>query len=108
MIKKEVTGVLDRDVVSNGVFDMELCMRKFAEHYHEIFNENDLPFFERHGRLLFISYLKPLANGYGPYHIESKFTELRRMDVVVDYGRDQFIIELKLWRGETARERAYD
>ena len=108
MIKKEVTGVLDRDIVKGGVFDMELCMRKFAEHYKEIFSENDLPFFERHGRLLFISYLKPLVNGYGFYHIESQFTDLRRMDVVVDYGRDQFIIELKLWRGETARERAYD
>ena len=108
LIKKEVTGVIERDVVKGGVFDMELCMRKFAEHYHEIFSENDLPFFERHGRLLFISYLKPLVNGYGFYHIESQFTDLRRMDVVVDYGRDQFIIELKLWRGETAQERAYD
>ena len=27
--------------------------------------------------------------------------------MVVDYGRDQFITELKLWR-ETARDKAYD
>jgi len=30
------------------------------------------------------------------------------MDVVVDFGRDQFIIELKLWKGETNKERAYE
>ncbi|MCL1805911.1 MAG: AAA family ATPase, partial [Clostridiales bacterium] len=61
-----------------------------------------------HGRLLFISYLKPLVNGHGFYHIESQFTDLRRMDVVVDYGRDQFIIELKIWRGSAAQEDAYE
>ena len=30
------------------------------------------------------------------------------MDVVVDYGRDQFVIELKLWKGESARDKAYN
>ena len=47
-------------------------------------------------------------NGQEFYHIESQFTDLRRMDVVVDVGRDQFIIELKLWKGEAARDRAYE
>jgi hypothetical protein len=29
------------------------------------------------------------------------------MDIVVDYGSQQFIIELKLWRGKAAHEEAY-
>jgi hypothetical protein len=33
---------------------------------------------------------------------------LWRMDVVIDYGREQFIIELKLWKGEQAQEKAYE
>jgi hypothetical protein len=37
-----------------------------------------------------------------------QFTDLRRMDIVVDYGSEQFIIELKLWKGETAQEDAYE
>ena len=41
---------------------------------------------ERVGRLLFLSYLKPLINGQGFYHIESQLTDLRRMDIVVDFG----------------------
>ena len=105
---KHVNGVLQRDVVRGGAFDMELCLRKFAEHYAEIFNDYDAAFLERHGRLLFLSYLKPLINGQGFYHIESQFTDLRRMDIVVDFGRQQFIVELKLWKGEKAEEEAYE
>lgn len=104
---KRVSGIVQQDIIKNGRFDMELCLRKFAEHYTEIFNENDKNFLERHGRLMFLSYLKPLINGRGFYHIESQFTDLRRMDIVVDFGRDQFIVELKIWRGEKYEEDAY-
>jgi len=106
--KKQITGVFRNDVIKKDKFDMELCLRKFADHYAELFNENDIAFFERHGRLLFLSYLKPLINGQGFYHIESQFTDLRRMDIVVDFGREQFIIELKLWKGEEYERKAYE
>jgi hypothetical protein len=104
---RPVTGVLQYDVVRDGKFDMELCLRKFAEHYAEVFSRCDVEVLERHGRLLFLSYLKPLVNGQGFYHIESQFTDLRRMDIVVDFGRQQFIIELKVWRGEQYQSEAY-
>ncbi|MCL1816294.1 MAG: AAA-like domain-containing protein [Clostridiales bacterium] len=106
-VNKRINGVLQHDVVKDGRFDMELCLRKFAMHYAEIFNRHDYEFLESHGRLLFLSYLTPLINGQGFYHIESQFTDLRRMDLVVDFGREQFIIELKLWRGEHKHEEAY-
>jgi hypothetical protein len=107
--RKMITNnVLVQDVVHDGKFDMELCLRKFAEHYREIYTEKDAPFLERQGRLLFLSYLKPLINGQGFYHIESQFTDLRRMDIVVDFGGEQFIIELKLWKGEAGMDKAYE
>ena len=31
----------------------------------------------------------------------------RRMDIIVDYANEQFIIELKIWRGEAYRENAH-
>jgi len=105
---RQIVGVLQNDVVHGGRFDMELCLRKFAEHYAEVFDKRDAEFLERHGRLLFLSFLKPLINGMGFYHIESHFTDLRRMDVVVDYGRDQFVIELKLWKGTKAQSESYE
>ena len=102
------TRGLYQEVVKGNTFDMELCMRRFTEHYRELYAEADATFLERHGRLLFLSWLKPLVNGKGFYHIESQFTDTRRMDVVVDFGSDQFIIELKIWRGEAAQDKAYD
>jgi hypothetical protein len=106
--KRSITGVVESDVVDGDRFDMESCLRKFAEHYAELFCERDAAFIEREGRMLFLSYLKPLINGQGFYHIESQLTDMRRMDVVVDFGSEQFVIELKLWRGEASHEKAYE
>ncbi|MDR2649483.1 MAG: GxxExxY protein [Clostridiales bacterium] len=96
------------DIIINGRFDMASCLTKFAALFREVYTENDAGFIEVHGRMLFLTYLKPLINGGGFYHIESQLTDQRRMDLVVDYGLDQFIIELKLWYGESAHEKAYD
>jgi len=105
---EKIADTLYNNIVKNNLFDMELCLCRFSDHYREIYNEFDAPFFEKHGRLLFITYLKPLINGKGFYHLESQFTDYRRMDLVVDYLQEQFIIELKIWDGEKIKENAYE
>ena len=55
-----------------------------------------------------MSFLTPLLNGQGFIHIETGITDLRRMDLVVDFEKEQFIVELKLWRGDAAKDRAYE
>jgi len=95
------------DVIQNGQFDMEFCLRNFARYYRELFSERDVDFIEEYGRLLFLVYLRPLINGLGFYHIESRLTDLSRMDLVVDFGADQFIIELKLWRGNVYHQQGF-
>ena len=105
---KQINGILQNDIVREGRFDMELCLRKFAGQYAELFGESNAKFFEEHGRLLFLMYLTPLINGLGFYHIESRLTDLRRMDLVVDFGRNQFIVELKLWNGDSKHSEAYE
>ena len=106
--QKQITGVLKEEIVIDGKFDMALCLKKFAQHYFELFSSKDETFYERHGRLLFLSYLQPLINGKGFYHIEAQTRNTKRMDIIVDYGIDQFIVELKLWKGESKHEKAYD
>ena len=106
--RKRVHGIIYQDVIKDGKFDMVACLNKFAEHYREIYTEMDNNFFERHGRLLFLSFLTPLLNGQGNYYIESQFTNMRRMDVVVDFEGQQFIVEMKMWRGDVAKEQAYE
>jgi len=103
----EPTGTLLDDVLREGRFDMELCLNRFAEHYLDIYSGRTAKFLEREGKFLFLTYLKPLINGQGFYHFESQLSDERRMDIVVDFGRDQFIVELKIWRGKKYEEDAY-
>ena len=53
----EVTNIFKDDIIKNGKFDMELCMKKFAEYYAELYSNRDLKFIERDGRFLFIMYI---------------------------------------------------
>jgi hypothetical protein len=101
--KKEVNGVLKFDVVKDGHFNMELCLIRFARHYRKIFNKKDAAFLERQCRLIFLSFLVPLINGEGFYYIESETADAGRMDIVVTYHKEEFIIELKIWHGEEYR-----
>lgn len=105
----KITGVFTEDVIQNGRFSMEYALQKFAQHYKSLYeNRSNRQFLEEHGRILFLTYLRPLINGKGFYHIESRTNTQRRMDLVVDYGTDQFIIELKRWYGTKKQEDAYE
>jgi len=95
------------DIVKNNVFDMELCLTKFKKHYAQIYTEKDRKFLERDGRLMFLIYLLPLINGRGFYHFEPETHDDGKMDLVVDFYRQQFILELKLWYGEKRHQEAY-
>jgi len=95
------------EIVADGVFDMELCLTKFKQHYAEIYTAEDAGFLERDGKLIFLTYLKPLINGYGFYHFEPETRDNGKMDLVIDYLKQQFILEMKLWHGNSRHEDAY-
>ena len=75
---RRLPGVIYQDVIKGGKFDMEACLTKFAEHYQEISSPKEEAFFERHRRLLFLSYIAQLFNGQGFIHIETRLTDERR------------------------------
>lgn len=89
----------------NGRLNMELVLEKFVQHYTDIYGDNDEKFLEIHGRKLFLLYLKPIINGTGNYYVEAQTRDARRTDVIVDYKGEQFIVELKIWRGNEYNER---
>jgi len=103
-----IDRVVPNEIIQDGKFNMELCIEKFAEHYYELYRESGKKFLEEECRMLFLTYLKPLINGAGFYHVESETRDIKRMDVVVDYKTEQFIVELKLWYGESAHEAAFE
>jgi len=100
--------VSSNEVIKDGEFDMELCISKFALGYYEMYKESSKTFLEEECRILFLTHLRPLINGVGFYHIEGETRDAKRTDIVVDYGNEQFVIELKRWYGESAHEEALD
>lgn len=86
--------------VHDGMLDMDIVMRRFVETFADIYGEEDAKFVEKYGRKFFLLYLRPIINGTGNYYIEAQTRDERRTDVIVDYLGEQFIIELKIWRGD--------
>jgi hypothetical protein len=54
-----------------------------------------------------MTYLKPFINGHGFCYIESECNDFK-IDIIVDYDAEQFIIELKIWYGKKYHEEAYE
>lgn len=93
------TDDMNRKYVSNGKLDMNKILDSFKNFMHSEYRNKDENFIEREGRLLFLAFLKPIINGSGFYYVEAETGEDKRMDVIVTYGKEEFIIELKIWRG---------
>ncbi len=86
--------------VAGKDLDMDKVLQKFGEHYSEIYSDNDVKFLEENGRRLFLLYLKPIINGSGNYYVEARTRDMNRTDVVIDYCGKQYIVEMKIHRGE--------
>jgi hypothetical protein len=67
----------------------------------EQYNRKDTTFIERNGRLLFLSFIKPIINGRGFDFKEVQVSEEKRLDIVITFGNKKYIIELKIWRGDS-------
>lgn len=44
----------------------------------------------------------------GFYYVEPQTRDNRRMDLVVNYGRQEFIVELKIWRGDRFEQTGHE
>ena len=78
---------------------MPLVIERFKDLLEAENKSCDEEFLEKQGRLLFLCFLKPIINGTGFYYVEPQTRNDGRMDIVVTYGGEEFIIELKIWRG---------
>jgi hypothetical protein len=94
------------EILKNNRFNMELCLTKFKEHYAAVYREKDTSFLERDGKLIFLTYIVPLINGKGFYHFESETGDNGKIDLVIDYLTQQFILEIKIWHGNSKHEDA--
>jgi len=95
--------------IHDGIIDMSHLLERFCVHMNQTFDmDKDHKFLEENGRQIFLTYLRPIINGVGHYHIEEQTRDCDRMDVVIDYLSRQYVIELKIWRGNAYNERGED
>lgn len=90
--------------INHNQLDMVRVLDKFQELMKAEYRKEDEKFLEKHGRLLFLCFLKPIINGTGFYYVEPQTRNNTRMDIVVVYGNKEYIIELKIWKGTQYRE----
>ncbi|MCI9359397.1 MAG: 9-O-acetyl-N-acetylneuraminate esterase [Hungatella sp.] len=107
-VKSEAYRYGQRDknqFIQDSRLNMDLVLEKFVEYFTELYGENDERFVEAYGRKFFLLYLKPIINGVGNYYMEAQTRDAKRTDVIVDYLGEQFVVELKIWRGNEYNER---
>ena len=88
-----------------GHLNMRLVLEKFTETFDFLYGDKEESFLEDAGRRYFMLFLKPIINGTGNCYVEAQTRNRERMDLVVDYRGEQFVIEMKIWRGEAYMRR---
>ncbi|MGL5716820.1 MAG: AAA family ATPase [Paraclostridium sp.] len=94
--------------VENGKLNMRSVLEKFQQFMKEQYSNIDAKFIEREGRLLFLAFIKPIINGVGFDFKEVQISEEKRLDVVINYNKEKYIVELKIWRGDKYHERGIE
>jgi hypothetical protein len=91
--------------VINGHLQMETILRRFVTVYDDLYHGQDAKFDEEEGRRRFLLFVRAIINGTGNYYVEAETRNRERMDLVIDYLGERFVVELKIWRGNSYNER---
>ena len=86
-------------IIKDGL-NFEKILLRFQQFIKEQYSSIDLKFIEREGRLLFLAFIKPIINGVGFDFKEVQISEEKRLDIVITYLSNKYLVELKIWRGE--------
>jgi hypothetical protein len=88
----------------DGTLNMESVLRGFQAFMKKEYSSKDKDFLERHGRLVFLAFIKPIINGEGYDFKEPQVSDEKRLDVVITHRNNRYVAELKLWYGPKAHE----
>ena len=86
--------------IENGELNILLILQRFQLFLKEHNSSKDNKFLEKNGRLLLMSFLRPIINGKGFLFKENVTAEDRKMDLVITFNNKRYVIELKIWYGE--------
>ncbi len=95
------SAIQDKNLfIENGRLNMRMVLERFTVQFTSLYGSHPERFHEEEGRKYFLMFLRPIINGTGNYYIEPQTRTATRSDVIVDYRGEQFVIELKIWRGQ--------
>jgi hypothetical protein len=93
----------------NGNLNFDLVLLKFQEGVKAKYSNKDIiksdEFLEDNLRMIFLMYLQPIINGVGFSYKEVEIGAEKRLDVIVIFKNEKFIVELKIWHGEKLHEK---
>ena len=93
------------DFICGNGLNVEKILIRFQQFMKEEYSSKNESFLETHGRMLFLSFLTPIINGIGFAFKEVQISEEKRLDIVITYNSNKYIIELKVWHGEEYHEK---
>lgn len=102
MQREEIYDAAGKDrnqFLKDGHLNMRLVLERFVRHFDDLYGDRGERFYEEDGRRYFMLFLKPIINGQGNCYVEAETRNRERMDLIVDYHGERFIIEVKLWYG---------
>lgn len=91
--------------IVNGRLNMEKLMSRYVRAFDDIYEGKSEAFSEDEGRRRFLLFIRPVINGTGNYYIEAGTRNNERMDLVIDYLGERFVVELKIWHGKAYHEK---
>jgi AAA-like domain/PD-(D/E)XK nuclease superfamily len=100
--KLDLNSFKDPYMLPNNRLNLEKALLRFQAFMREQYSRHDRDFLERHGRLVFLSFMKPIINGSGYDFKEPQISEERRLDVTLTFYEHKYVVELKIWYGKAA------
>ena len=83
-----------------GGLNIQLILESFQLFMKEHNSSKDNRFLEKNGRMLLMSFLRSIINGVGFMFKENVTAEDKKMDLVITFNNNRYVIELKIWYGE--------
>lgn len=101
----ELANVDSGQFIKDNRLQLENLLLKFQEFVYQEYREQDEKFYEIHGRLIFLAFLKPILSGHGFSFVEAQTRQNKLMDIVITFGNEKFVVELKVWNGKRYLEK---
>ncbi len=103
--KGVITGALKSKFYLEDGLNIPNILLRFQQFMRENYSHRDAVFLEREGRLVFLSFLKPIINGQGFDFKEPNVAAERRMDIVISWKKRRYVLEIKRWEGEAYHQK---